>query len=552
MSSQDREYLFRLLEAKLAKDAKTDFVSFCKYMMEDPQVGPAEFDTNGEFPSAYHDCAPSRVISDRILDSIEGRHRFMLLSVPPQHGKTQHVSLAIAWVIGRFPSDNNAFITYSQERANDVSLPVRAVLGSERFKKVFPDVQMRRDKNEQIVTTKGGETYFVGIGGAITGRTIKRMFVDDPYKSMESLTQANLNQVYDWFFGVLNTRLSKHSSVFIVHTRWHEDDIIGRLGDPDHPERHKRYAFANEEWVYFNYPAVITDPQQAHKLGLTLKDPESEYVADYLCSTPFCLLWDDEHPMSKSPRDYAQAKAGNPSIFSALYMGQPSPDDGEYFKRENFSYYDVKDLENKRLTIYGASDHAVSTQQWADYTVVGCVGVDENNDVYVLPDLRIMRADTDAIVKAMIKCMELNRPQCWYMEADVIGKTMGPFLRRSMREQGVHTPLETVKVTKDKAARARSLQGMMQAEKVFFPKGVSWLPTVEEQMLKFPAGRNDDVVDWLAHLANSLKSFQAFSVVQPVMRRTSDPVQDKLVIQGGVGRFTPVVRMGTNADRGMR
>jgi hypothetical protein len=90
--------------------------------------------------------------------------------------------------------------------------------------------------------------------------------VDDPIRNDDDAqSEVHRARVWNWFTKVANTRIHNDSAIVVVHTRWHEDDLLGRLCDPDHPERNKDYAGIADEWTYINIPAVVEDPRSRRR-----------------------------------------------------------------------------------------------------------------------------------------------------------------------------------------------------------------------------------------------------------------------------------------------
>ena len=193
----------------------------------------------------------------------------------------------------------------------------------------------------------------------------------------------------------------------------------------------------------------------------------------------------------------------NPQGFSALYQGKPAPDDGDYFKKDMLVGYDPEELPTN-LRKYGASDHAVTEKEQNDATVLGCVGIDENDIIWVLPDVVSERMETDQTVEELIAQMRHHQPMVWWAENDVIRKAIGPFLRKRMIEEKVYCTIDPQTPSRDKRARARSIQGRMSMKMVRFPKFAPWWDVAENELLKFPNGTHDDFVDWLAWIGLGL------------------------------------------------
>ena len=296
------------------------------------------------------------------------------------------------------------------------------------------------------------------------------------------------------------------------NTRWNEDDLIGRLCDPTHPERNKRFKGISEDWEFMNIPGVIREPRLAKALGLTLSVPTDPRVIEQFGTKPCTALW----PKEKSLEFFAQWKRGDPQSFSALVMGSPTPEDGIYFTDNMIvEYHKPSDIPSN-IRKYGASDHAVSEKEKRDKTVMGCVGIDDEDNIWILPDLVWDQMQTDRTVEELLAKFRQHKPHCWWLESELISKSFGPFLRKRMVEERIYTLIDPVVPSKDKMTRARSIQGRMSMQKVFFPSFAPWFQDAKNQLLRFPAGANDDFVDWLAWIGLGLtKEIAAQSYRQP-------------------------------------
>jgi predicted phage terminase large subunit-like protein len=124
--------------------------------------------------------------------------------------------------------------------------------------------------------------------------------------------------------------------------------------------------------------------------------------------------------------------------------------------------------------------------------------------------------ETDGIVEAMLAQFKAHRPALWWMESENISKSFGPFLRKRMHEEKIYVAIDPVTVSKDKKSRARSIQGRIQMRKVHFPAFAPWWSDAKNQILKFPFGTHDDLVDWLAHIGQGLTKEIAAPGEQPV------------------------------------
>lgn len=420
---------------------------------------------------------------------------------------TLHLSqMGPAWILGRNPRARIIVATYNEIRAAELGDDFRRIVTSPIFKSIFPKFELATGSKSKTAmkTIEGGRIVFVGLGGTVTGRTADYFIIDDPMKDDEEL-QSRLfrDKMWKWFYAVAFSRGSKRTRIVVLHTRWHSDDLIGRLCDPSHPDRHRELAGIADDWYYLNISGVIKDPKLANLLGLVLKVPTDPKVIAAFGPEPSVALWEE----NKDLAFFAQWRAGEPRTFSALVMGMPTIEDGEYFTASSLLEYNIADLP-KHLSIYGASDHAVSEQQYRDKSVIGCVGVDENDDIWILPDIMWSQVPTDKAVEELISQFKIHRPLLWWMEAELISKSFGPFLHKRMVEEKTYVTLNPVTPSKDKPTRARAIQGRMSMGKVHFPRFAPWWQEARSQLLQFPYGAHDDFVDWLSHVGMGLMQEQ--------------------------------------------
>lgn len=260
------------------------------------------------------------------------------------------------------------------------------------------------------------------------------------------------------------------------NTRWHEDDLVGRLTDPTNPHYNAEEA---ETWKIINIPAIAGDD-------------------DVLGREPGQALWPERFGL-----EYLESfRRRNPVGFSALYQQTPTPEDGDFFKTEMLPGYRQTSLP-KNLRIYAASDHAVGVKQTNNYTCLLIVGVDEFSNIWLL-DCWWKREKTDKVVEAMIDLMRRWKPLVWWAESGHISKSIGPFLFKRMREEKVYVSIREQVPAADKQSRAQSIAGRASMGMVRFPSDLAWCERARQECLKFPQARNDDFVDTLAHIGLGL------------------------------------------------
>jgi predicted phage terminase large subunit-like protein len=398
----------------------------------------------------------------------------------PTHNTQLSTKNLSAWVSGLFPAWDIGVASYSDTMAEDMGADVRAIMTSPQFRQAFPQHQLRKGgtSKSNIQTTAGGRRVFVGRGGALTGRGMNLGIGDDLFKDHEEArSQAVRDAAWNWFTKVFMTRRMGRKLVILTMTRWHSDDIIGRITDPENPHYN---AIEAKKWKIIRLPAIAEED-----------DPLGRQVGE--------ALWESAYGL-----DFLQSQQRlDPLGFAALYQQRPTVADGVLFRRENIQRYHLSDLP-ENLRYYAASDHAVGTKQRNDPSCFGVVGVDPQSNIY-LTDLFWQRVPTDRAVEQMLLMNTLKNPLIWWAEKGHISQSIGPFLRKRMMEEQNYINLREVTPKDDKETRAQSIAGRVAMGKVYIPYGAIYDKAVEE-MLAFPNGVHDDFVDMLSLIGLGLSS----------------------------------------------
>lgn len=465
-----------------AMQAREEFMPFIKFTSPDPE------DPNDVKKSRYKDAKHHRAVA-RVIQAIvtgEVEYTFVILTMPPRHGKSEQVSRKLpAWLIGKFPRDNGVIATYNDDFAADFGKNVRDIVRTPQFKQVFPKSGLKRGgaASDRLETLEGGQWSFVGRGGSLTGRGAHWLIIDDLIKDdKEAQSQAIRDQAWNWLTKVAMTRRMGRKVVIMTFTRWHADDPIGRLTDPENPHYNRKLA---ERIKIINIPAIA---EEDDPLGREPGEP----------------LWPDGP--DRFDLDFLHEQQSlDPLGFAALYQQRPSLLDGDLFKRENIRFYKPSELPED-LRIYAASDHAVATGQRNDFTVLLKIGVDKQSNIYLL-ECFWQKAKTDVVVEAILNMGSGNmKPMLWWAEKGHISKSIGPFLRKRMQETSNFMNIREVTPIGDKAQRAQSIIGRVAMGKVFFPIDAVWTEKAINQMMAFPNAPHDDFVDTLSLIGLGLQS----------------------------------------------
>lgn len=461
----------------LCASAHDDLLTFAQLTSPDPQF-PLDLEM-----SRYKIALHHRYLASVLMSLEMGLLPRVIISWPPRHGKTELVARKfIPWTMGRDPSQHIIFATYNEEFALDHGRDIRATMQSSMYRQIFGDVRLQTGSaaSDRLQTTAGGVAFFVGRGGSLMGRGAHKLLMDDIVKDREEADSRNTrNKMWSWLTDVAMSRLmNKLACVLIITTRWHDDDIVGRLTDPRNPFYDERIA---KQWVVINIPALAMEDDV---LGRDIGEPlwGERFSADYL----------------------EDMRRLNPESFSAIWQGRPSLAEGSFFTRQCIVPYKRNELPHvSRLKLYGASDHATSTLQHNDKSCLGLVGVDEARDIWLLPDLFWRRASTATVVEAMLEFFRQG-PLLWWAEKDQIFRSIEPFLRTRMLERGIYAAIHQVPSNKDKEARAQPIQARMSMGRVRIPAFAPWYQDALDELFSFPHGARDDFVDFMSLIGRGL------------------------------------------------
>jgi predicted phage terminase large subunit-like protein len=425
-----------------------------------------------------------------------------MLLMPPRHGKSELASIRFpAWHLGHNPGHEIINVGYNLDLPMKFSRKVREIFRDPHYQAIFPQACL--DPESQSVetwsTTQGGGFLAAGVGGGITGKGAHVLIVDDPLKNQEEADNPlTREKLWDWYQSTAYTRLAPGGGVLVIETWWNDDDLAGRLLQAMNAD-----ALA-DQFDVVKYPALSEKYEYRDEETsniIRLDEPEDPPVGGHLfLRPPDTCLHEERYPTDALKRIKANLQ---PRIWSALYQQNPVPDEGMYFRKEYFRLEpDVPRTHG--LSIYTAWDFAIGEKQQNDWTVGATVMQDEQDNLHVLEIYR-MRGDSFEIVEAMIdvstRFASAGNSYLLGVEDGQIWRAIEPLLLKRMAERRQFLSYEVLRPMTDKIARARPLQGRMQHGKVWFPENADWLPQARQEMLRFPAGAHDDVVDALAWAA---------------------------------------------------
>ena len=404
----------------------------------------------------------------------------LIISISPQEGKSQRASRAFPlWALIRNPDIQLAVASYEARTAIRWGRAVRNDI------KGHPELGLRvRDDtsaaNEWVLDRSDGGMYSVGIGGALTSRRVDGLIIDDPVKDRHQADSlAYRNTVWDWWTDVAKTRFSIAAWVVLIQTRWHTDDLAGRLIDRE-----------SNTWDVLNIPALAD-----HRPEKGETDPLGREPGEWMQSARGNRIPDWEDIRRTSPR-----------TFGSLYQGRPAPAEGALLKRQFWRLYDTpRAVRRDDGTMWAAGadeiiqswDMAFKDTKASDF-VCGQVWGRWGTDVYLLDQVHA-RLGFVATVDA-VRRLTAEWPQAAgkVVEEKANGAAVIDYLRREIPGFIPVNPRD------GKYARAVAVLPYVEGGNVWLPAAASYTEGLIEECAVFPNSANDDRVDTLTQAVDRL------------------------------------------------
>ena len=454
---------------------------------------------------------PALDLIDQYLVRVEsGEIDRLIINLPPQEGKSTRVTtMGPLWFLTRNPDRRIAVVSYQADLAEEFGRNIRNHIESNQGEDGTLDLGLRVASDNGAarrwkLANKLGGVRSVGLSGGLTGRPADALFIDDPISNLE---QANSKTYRDraWGFwqAVGQTRLAKRAPVILVLTRWHHDDLAGRLVAAEDGHR----------WTVLNIPAEAGE-----------NDPLGRKPGEWL-----------ESARERSPEEWEQIRVGvGPKVWQSLYQGNPSLDEGGVFPTE-WAHYDQPlwiEHDNGTCTVpgVGREDHEL-VQSWdltfkgtdsSDY-VVGQVWLRVGQTAYLLDQVR-RRMNFNETCDA-IKAMSAKWPQA--IAKFVEDKANGPAVMNALH--GQIFGLVPIEPEGSKYARASAVSPLAWSKHVVLPSVelCPWVQGLLMEILSFPAGANDDQVDTMTQAINRL-------LLMPLTQGLGDVVETDEYIENDI------------------
>ena len=440
------EHLARL---KKKKKAQTKFIDFVT------QMWPV-------FISGRHHAKMAEAF-ERVAN---GTCKRLIINMPPRHTKSEFASYLLpAWFLGKYPHKKVIQTSHTAELAVGFGRKVRNLVDKDIYTKVFPGLGLQSDSKAagRWNTSKGGDYFAIGVGGAVTGKGADLLIIDDPHSEQEAalaeISPEIYDKTYEWYTSGPRQRLQPGGAIVIVMTRWSQRDLTAQV-------LKSAAQRGGEEWEVIEFPAIMPSGKP---------------------------LWPEFWP----PEELAALKEELPSSkWMAQYQQNPTAEASAIVKREWWKVWEEKEPPPCDFILM-SWDTAFEKTQRADYSALTTWGVFYHPDDSGVTQANIilLNAYRERMEFPRLKQVAIEEYKEWQPDSIIIEKkASGAPLIYEMRAMGI--PVQEFTPTKgnDKIARLNAVSDLFASGMVWMPN-TSWAEEVVDEVASFPAGEHDDYVD---------------------------------------------------------
>lgn len=438
------ELRLKLLEAH--ERATGDFLSFCQYVWPEMLVGE------------HH-----RRIAKALDRVVSGECKRLMITMPPRHGKSQMGSyLFPAYLMGKRPQSKLIVGSHTAELAQRFGRMIRNLVEDERYKELFPSMALSVDSKAagRWNTAQGGEAFFIGKGGAMTGRGGDIVILDDILDEQDALSDTAMENTFEWYTSGPRQRLQPNGAIIVINTRWKTDDLSGRL-------LRQQGNLKADQWELLEFPAILPSGNP---------------------------LWPGF--WSKDELEKVKLSIGLKK-WNAQWQQVPTNDDGAILKREWWRRwkYDEPPVCDYIIQTY---DTAFSKKETADFSVISTWGV-FSPDADSGPNLIALHVRKGRWDFPELKRVAKDEYRYWNPDVVLIeAKATGTPLQQEFRKMGI--PVMTYspggrKTGTDKISRANAVAPILESGMIWYPEDQEWAQELVEECAAFPVGMHDDQVD---------------------------------------------------------
>lgn len=401
------------------------------------------------------------LLNRKLVDVATGRTKRLMVFMPPRHGKSELVSRYFpAWYLGLFPDKRIILASYEADFAATWGRKARNLL--EEFGPSLFGVRVSAESSAASrwdLENREGGMVTAGVRGPITGKGANVAIIDDPVKNdQEAMSETYRDAAWDWYRATFSTRIQEEGAIILVMTRWHEDDLAGRLL--------REQESGGDSWEIVNLPALAED-----------NDPLGRAPGEALCPALF----------TRATLERTKIRVGS-YWWNALYQQRPSPDEGGVFKRSWWRFY--RQLPSHLDEVIQSWDMAFKETASGSY-VVGQVWGRKSADKYLMDQVRA-HMDFPTTLQA-VRTLSAKWPQA---RAKLVeDKANGPAVIATLKREIPGLIAEEPQGGKE--ARAAAVSPDVEAGNVYLPDPsiAPWVHDFIEECVAFPKGAHDDQVD---------------------------------------------------------
>lgn len=464
--------IMRLRQERLRLEAPTSFVSFLGY-------------ANSKYQAEWF----HKLIANHCQMLFEGKIQNLMVFMPPQCGKSEIISRNFpAWALGRDPDLKIVGSSYSADLAAQFSRSIQRIICTQEYRRIFPETFLNGSnvranakgylRNVDIFETVGHQGFYkaVGVGGGLTGTPVDIAIIDDPVKDSAQANSPTYRQsVWDWYNTVLSTRLHNKSKQLFIMTRWHEDDLAGRIlkAEPN-------------EWTVLSIPALCEQENDGEWRS-------GRHIGD--------ALWEDKHSLKKLLKQKARA----PREFSALYQQHPSIEGGNIVKRDWFQTIPLADFKRLRgrepmhFYLDTAYNKKKRGQDNDPSGILAACRIGQTIYLYHAQQVWKEMPDLLRFLPEYIAAHEGNAESKLYVEPKANGISVVQMLRETTSLNVKETPTPS----DDKEVRLSVVSPRIECGRVCIVEG-GWNEDFLNEVCGFPAMPHDEFVDILGYAINDL------------------------------------------------
>jgi predicted phage terminase large subunit-like protein len=434
----------QLLEAH--EKSTTSFLDFCRYVWPEMLVGE------------HH-----RIIAKALDRVVAGECKRLMIAMPPRHGKSQLGSyLFPAYMMGRKPDSKLIVGSHTADLAQRFGRMIRNLVDDEKYKELFPGMTLSIDSKAagRWNTAQGGEAFFIGKGGAMTGRGGNIVILDDILDEQDALSETAMENTWEWYTSGPRQRLQPGGAIIVINTRWKTDDLSGRL-------LKQQGYLKSDQWEVLEFPAILPSGNP---------------------------LWPEYWPIDELEK--VKVTIGLKK-WNAQWQQQPTNDEGAVLKRTWWRKWTDPEPPQCEYLLQ-TMDTAYSKKESADFSVIATWGV-FTPDIDSGPNLILLNVRKGRWDFPELKRIAKDEYQYWKPDNVLIeAKATGTPLQQELRRIGVPVTMFSPggrRQNQDKLSRANAVAPLLESGMVWYPEGMECCEELVEECAAFPNGANDDQVD---------------------------------------------------------